>query len=66
MAVNQDDIIDIFIGSFYADPVEGRRPLLVHFRGDPEYDEIVEDETGIYEIVETENSNYELVEFEYN
>ena len=66
MPVNPDDIIEIFIGSFQANPVEGRRPLLVHFVGEPEYDEIVEDETGIYEIVETENSNYEIVEFEHN
>ncbi|MCP3683502.1 MAG: hypothetical protein GY861_12515 [bacterium] len=66
MAVNPNDIIEIFLGSFGANPLSGRRTLLVNFRGTPEIDEIVEDETGIYEIVETEDSDYEIVELEFN
>jgi hypothetical protein len=66
VAVNPDDVIELFGGSFQANPVMGRRALLVHFRGEPEYGLIVEDETGDYIIVETEDSNYVIVEFEYN
>ncbi len=66
MAVDPNDIIEIFIGSFMADPLVGRRPLLVRFQGDPEFDVIVEDETGIYLIIETEDSDYIIVEFEHN
>jgi len=63
--VNPDDFIDILIGSFQAVPTEGRRPLLVHFSGDPLYDVIVEDETSEYLIVETEDSSAVIVEFEH-
>jgi len=65
MAVNPDDLIEILIGGFKADPVMGRRSLLVHFSGDPTYDEIVEDETSDYLIVETEDSSAVIVEFEH-
>lgn len=65
MTIENDDIIEIFLGSYGAEPVEGRRPLMVNFTGDPEYDEIVEDETGIYEIIETDNSTAEICELEH-
>ncbi len=58
------DIIELFIGSFSATPLYGKRPLLVKFQGTPEVTGIVEDEAGDYEIVETEDSEYEIVEFE--
>jgi len=64
MTIENDDIIELFLGSYGAAPVEGRRPLTVHFSGDPEYDEIVEDETSEYEIVETEESTAEICELE--
>ena len=63
---NAQDIIDIFTGSFKATPCEGRRPLLVHFKGEPEIDEITEDETGVYIITETEDSPAVIVELELN
>jgi hypothetical protein len=66
VAVNPDDVIELFAGSFQANPVSGRRALLVSFRGDPELSLIVEDETGDYIIIETEDSNHVIVEFEYN
>jgi hypothetical protein len=64
MTIQNDDIIELFLGSYGAVPVEGRRPLSVQFTGDPEYDEIVEDETSIYEIVEDESSTAEICELE--
>lgn len=58
-----EEISEIFIGSYAAIPTEGRRPLTVQFNGEPEYDEIVEDETSQYEIVEINNS-IEICELE--
>lgn len=67
MSVDPQDIIDIFIGSFQAEPKEGRRPLLVHFTGEPEIDEIIETETGNdYIIIETQNSPAVIAEIEVN
>lgn len=62
---NAQDIIDIFLGSFKAEPTEGRRPLLVHFTGEPEIDLIIETETGNdYIIIENENSPATIAELE--
>ena len=42
MGQNKDLIEQAFIGSYGANPTSGRRPLLVHFNGDPEIDELVD------------------------